>query len=205
MTGLHELLERATTDPVEIDVAGDLRRGHRALNRRRTWWAAGVTGGLVAAGAVGYGVLPLHQTPATSLQPADGPSSTPTPMPYYDVPTPPAGWHVVGERAQYVMITQDGSGVTSVDSGFIGQIVIGLNQGSNHYENQPSVQYDGRTFYVNADPSNTSPDNTATISVRSSDGNWLQIEFPMAHFGVHEMIAYLDGVVVEAGALPSLG
>ena len=41
--------------PIGIDVAADLRRGHRALSRRRTRWAAaGVTGGLVVAGAAGY-------------------------------------------------------------------------------------------------------------------------------------------------------
>jgi hypothetical protein len=103
------------------------------------------------------------------------------------------------------MIPNDGCGVTSIDSGFIGQIVVGLTEGKDHFENQPSVQYDGRTFYVNSDPSDPSADNTATISVRSQDGNWLQIEFPLAHFGVHEMIAYLDGVVVKSGALPALG
>jgi hypothetical protein len=125
--------------------------------------------------------------------------------PFYDVPPPPDGWHVVGQRAQYVMLTRDGSGVTSVDSGFIGQIVVGLAEGRDHFENQPSVPYDGRTFYVNADPGDPSSHNTATISVRNPDGNWLQIEFPMARLGVHEMIAYLDGVVVKSGAAPGLG
>ena len=208
MTGLSELLDQAATDPTEIDVAGDLRRGHRALARRRTRWAAGVTGGLVAAGALAYVDLPLgHHDSVTTLRPADEPSASPTMVtgPYYDVPQPPDGWHVVGQRAQYVMIARDGSGVTSVDSGFIGQIVVMLTEGRDHFEGQPSVQYDGRTFYVNADPSDPSPDNMATISVRDPNGDWLQNQFPVNDFGIHDMIAYLDGVVVKAGAQPGLG
>jgi hypothetical protein len=204
MTELHDLLDRAASGMggVELDVAGDLRRGRRALTRRRTRWATGVTGGLVAAGAVGYVVVPRQQDAVTTVQPADDPTSDPTvvPTPFYDVPTPPAGWHVVGERAQYVMLTRDGSGVTSVDSGFVGQLVILLTQGKESFDNGPSVQYDGRTFYVNE-----RNDDATILSVRTADGDWLQSQYPKDAFSVDDMVAYLDGVVVESGAEPSLG
>ena len=72
MPGLHDLLEDAVTDPVGIDLAGDLRRGRRALNRRRTRWAAGMTGTALAAGAVGYIAIPRGQTTVAVPQPADG-------------------------------------------------------------------------------------------------------------------------------------
>jgi hypothetical protein len=223
MPGLHELLEDAVGDPVAVDLAADLRRGRRALARRRTGWAVGATGFVVAVGVVGYTAIP-HQQDSVTLQPADGgagsdgpsdgpskapsdgPSSgTTTASPFYDVPTPPDGWHVVGERAQYVMLTRDGSGVTSVDTGFIGQIVIGLTDGKEHFESQPSVQHDGRTFYVNAAGEPGPGGEMGTLSVRSVDGNWLQLEFPRADFSVQDMVAYLDGVVVNHGALPAYG
>jgi hypothetical protein len=216
MTELHELLDEAG-GPLQLDatgdITGDLARGRRALRRRRTRWAAGVaTGGLVAAAAVTYAALPEHSAlvvrPATD--PSTAPTATPTPTPaptraFYDVPTPPDGWHVVGQRAQYVMLTRDGSGVTSIDSGFIGQIVIGLTDGKEHFESQPSVQHGGRTFFVNAGQHDTGPVDTATISVRNSDGNWLQAEFPLDRLSVDQMIAYLDGVVVGPGARAALG
>lgn len=208
MTGLRELLDQAATEPYDLDIPGDLRRGHRALTRRRTRWAAGITGSVVAAGALAYAELPLGQTShTTTVRPAGEPGPAPAMVTgqFYDVPQPPSGWHVVGQRAQYVMIARDGSDVTSVDSGFIGQLVVMLAQGREHFENQPSVQYDGRTFYVNADTSDPSPDNTATISVRTADGDWLQAQFPVNDLGIHEMVVYLDGVVVKAGALPGLG
>jgi hypothetical protein len=94
--------------------------------------------------------------------------------------------------------------VTSIDTGFIGQIVISLTDGREHFENQPSVQYDGRTFYVNAS-GDAGPDGMGILSVRSRDGDWLQIQYPRADFTVHEMMAYLDGVVVKDGAQPAFG
>ena len=208
MTGLRDLLEHAATEPGEVDVAGDLRRGRRALRRRRTTWAAGATGGVLAAGAVAYAGLPLrHHDSVTTVRPAAEPSTSPEMLSgqFYDVPQPPSGWHLVGQRAQYVMLTPNGSGVSSIDTGFIGQIVVMLTDGHEHFEGQPSQQYDGRTFYVNADTSDPSPDNMATISVRDPSGDWLQIQFPTADLSIHDMIAYLDGVVVKSGAQPGLG
>jgi hypothetical protein len=204
MTDLHDLLERAVTDlsPVDLDVAGDLRRGHRALTRRRTRWATGVTGGVLAAGALGYAVVPHQQDATATVRPADGPTSAPpvAPAQFYDVPPPPVGWHVVGERPQYVMLTRDGSGVTSVDATFLGQIVIGLTDGKERFDKGPSVRHDGRTFYVNDD--NT---DATILSVRAADGDWLQAQYPNGDLSTGEMIAYLDGVVVKGGALPAFG
>jgi hypothetical protein len=204
MTELHDLLERAADDPriTGLEVTADLRRGRRALTRRRTRWASGVTGGVVAAGVVGYAVVPRHQDAVTTVRPAADPTSDPTvvPMPFYDVPTPPAGWHVVGERAQYVMLTRDGSGVTSVDAGFVGQIVIGLARGKENFDKGPSVEHDGRTFYVNQ-----INDDATILSVRTAQGDWLQSQYPKGAFSVDDMVAYLDGVVVEAAAEPASG
>jgi hypothetical protein len=202
MTDIHDLLGRAVDDPIDVDTTADLRRGRRALNRRRTRMAAGVTGGLVAAVGGGYVALPQHQNTVTTVSPADGPSSVDAVVQttYYEVPQPPAGWHVVGDRAQYVMITRDGSGVTSIDGSFVGQLMILLADGHEKFGTGQSVDYDGRTFYVN-----DVNDDSTILSVRTPGGDWLQAQYPKATFTQHEMIAYLDGVVVGPDAKPALG
>jgi hypothetical protein len=210
MPTLHDLLDEAAGEPSPFDAGADLHRSHRAAARQRMRWAAGVTGCMITAGAVTLAAMPHGSGGVDTAQPRDGGSSGPTipdtsseeiHLRYYDVPQPPAGWHIVGERPQYVMITRDGSGVTTVDSGFVGQVVIMLSPGDKAYDvilNQQSMEYDGRTFYTNG------PDGPGmtTASVRTPDGNWLQIQYPSAAFGFPDMVSYLDGVVVKSGAVP---
>jgi hypothetical protein len=201
MTEIHELLARAVDDPIDIDTTADLRRGRRALTRRRTRIAAGVTGGLVAAGAGGYVALPRHQDAATTVSPADGSSPTDPVVrtTYYDVPQPPAGWHVVGQRAQYVMLSRDAN--RTVDSSFVGQIVVGLTDGHERFDTGSPVQQGGRTVYVN----DGNPGVTI-LSVRTSPGGpWLQAQYPNSDLGLDEMVAFLDGVVVGPDAKPAFG
>jgi hypothetical protein len=203
MTALHDLLDRASGEAIEVDVAADLRRGHRALTRRRQRVAAGVTGGLVAAGVVGYAVVPrAHSTVAQ--RPSDpGPTalspSPPVEPQFFDVPPPPAGWHVVGDTPQYVMIGRDG-GDTKVDSSFVGNLVVMLGDGSEHYGDGSPVHYDDRTFYVNEQN-----DDATILAVRTPDGDWLQLQYPPSEFGVPRMVVYLDGVVSKHGAEQAQG
>jgi hypothetical protein len=200
MSGLSDLLDVAAGEPGAFDVGADLRRGRRAAARRRSHRAVGATACLVAAAAVGVTAWPRGSGGDQVPQVADGPALVH--LQYYDVPTPPSGWHIVGERPQYVMITRDGSGVTSVDSGFVGQIVVMLTSGDPSYDEifkQPSVQYDGRAFYSNGTQGGL---GMTTLSVRTADGSWLQLQYPYADFGQSDMVAYLDAVVVEPGAVP---
>jgi hypothetical protein len=209
MPTLHDLLDEAAGAPRPFDAVADLHRSHRALARKRIRWAAGVSSCVVAAGAVTFAAMPNGSSRVHTLKPAEGGSSGPASsalsdeitMQYYDVPQPPAGWHIVGERPQYVMITRDGSGVTTLDSGFVGQIVIMLSPGDKSYDvilKQQSMEYDGRTFYTNG------PDGPGMtmVSVRTADGNWLQIQYPGSDFSFGDMVTYLDGVVVRDGAVP---
>ncbi|HEY3530966.1 MAG TPA: hypothetical protein VGK78_17610 [Nocardioides sp.] len=204
MTGLQTLLEEAAEHPAEhpagLDVAADLRRGHRALRRRRARWAAlGVTGGLVVAGGATYTALSVHHETTTEIQPTDGPtSSAPLRTTYFDVPTPPPGWHVVGDRPQYVMISRDGSDA-DLDT-FAGQLVVMLSDGKEDYGVGSVEHFDGRTFYVNTE----NADDTI-LAVRADDGNWLQLQYPRTAFEVHTMVVYLDGVRLKPGAQPALG
>jgi hypothetical protein len=100
------------------------------------------------------------------------------------------------------MLTRDGSGVTSIDSGFVGQIVVMLSPGDKAYDviyGQPTREYDGRTFYLNGQDGGS---GSNVVSVRTDDGRWLQVQYPAADLSLDDMIAYLDGVVVKAGAVP---
>jgi hypothetical protein len=210
MPTLHDLLDEAAGEPRPFDARADLHRSHRAAARKRIRWAVGLIGCMVTAGAVTLASMSHGSGGVDTVKPADGGSNGPaTPdtssdeihMQYYDVPRPPPGWHIVGERPQYVMITRDGSGVTTVDAGFVGQVVIMLSPGDKAYDlilHQQSTEYDGRTFYTNG------PDGPGmtTASVRTADGNWLQIQYPSADFSFHDMVTYLAGVVVKNGAVP---
>ena len=210
MPTLHDLLDEAAGQPRPFDAVADLHRSHRVVARRRIRWTAGVSSCVVAVGAVTFAAMPHGSSRVDTVRPAEGgssgPASSDTPsgeihMQYYDVPRPPAGWHIVGERPQYVMITRDGSGVTTIDSGFVGQIVIMLSPGDKAYDSirkQQSMEHDGRTFYTNG------PDGPGmtVVSVRTADGNWLQIQYPGSDFGFRDMVTYLDGVVVKDGAVP---
>ncbi|HEY3529889.1 MAG TPA: hypothetical protein VGK78_12135 [Nocardioides sp.] len=210
MQSLHDLLDEAAGQPRPFDAHADLRRSHRAVARKRTRWAVGVTGCLVTAGAVTLASMPHGSGRVDTLEPGDGGSSGPdrpggdsgeVHLQYYDVPQPPAGWHIVGERPQYVMLTRDGSSVTTVNSGFVGQLVVMLSPGDTAYDltlKQQSMEYDGRTFYTNG---HDGPGMT-TASVRTADGHWLQVQYPASDFSFGEMVTYLDGVVVKAGAVP---
>jgi hypothetical protein len=62
MTELHALLDAAASRPDELDVAADIRRGRRALSRRRhRSLARGALGvAMVTAAAVGGTQLPDH-------------------------------------------------------------------------------------------------------------------------------------------------
>lgn len=205
MTALQDLLDRAAADVPDVEVTADLWRGHRALTRHRQRLAAGVTGGLVAVGAVGYAVVPRGQS-TVAVQPSDpGPvapsssSSTPGDTRFFDVPRPPDGWHVVGDTPTYVMLGRDGSD-TTVDSSFVGQVVVMLGDGAEHYGIGSTLRYDDRTFYVNE-----TNDDATILAVRTPAGDWLQLQFPPSEFAVHGMVVYLDGVVAKHRAERSRG
>ena len=129
MTGLQTLLEGAVDHPIGIDVDGDLRRGHRALSRRRTRWAAtGIAGGLVVAGAAGYAAWPRQD--AVAVKPATGPASTaPIRTVYYDAPPPPVGWHLEGAEPAFLSVIPDGTPSTNIWR-FDGKIVVMFHEAS---------------------------------------------------------------------------
>jgi hypothetical protein len=62
----------------------------------------------------------------------------------------------------------------------------------------PTIDYDGRTFF-----DNESGGPSAQVGYEVSPGRWLVLqEAPALHWTVHQMIAYLDAVVVTPNAVP---
>lgn len=198
MTGLETLLEEAAQYPAEVDVTGDLRRGHRALRRRRTRIAAGLTGGLIALGAVGVSVLPLSTARDHVVQPTVDPGAPLVHTPYYEVPQPPSGWHVEGSRPDFVTLSRDGGANDSNIENFDGKILIQLHAfgPGQWFGFGTTTQYDGRTFYDDqADP------DKAILAVRVAGRGWLRLEYPRSTgFDTQPMIEYLDAVVVLPAA-----
>jgi hypothetical protein len=52
------------------------------------------------------------------------------------------------------------------------------------------LQYDGRTFYVDAQGGSSSTEATAIVSVRERMVTGSRCSTPMTDLGVHEMVAY---------------
>ena len=196
MTGLQTLLEGAVDHPIGIDVDGDLRRGHRALSRRRTRWAAtGIAGGLVVAGAAGYAAWPRQD--AVTVKPATGPTSTaPIRTVYYDAPPPPVGWHLEGAEPAFLSLIPDGTPSTNIWR-FDGKIVVMFHEASGgSFGFGSTTEYHGRTFYDNERNADSS-----ILAVRLEDGRWLQVQYPKG-VGLDRgpMMEFLDGVRVRPGA-----
>jgi hypothetical protein len=209
MSDLKEQLREAAGPRVPFDVSGDLRRGHRALRKRRLAIGVGAASCLIGVSGAAYGMSSVD-SPGQTRHTADGVSSIAPnntvggpELRYFVLPPNPPGWHVVGEHPQYVMVTKDGSGVTSVDSGFVGQLVVMLSDTSQAAAAMPTVAYDGRQFHVNADGP-ASDDDTASISVAAGDDNWLVVQYPESDFSVSEMVGYLDQVQPTAAARSGL-
>jgi hypothetical protein len=208
MSELHDLLDRATADAtgIGVDVESDLRRGHRALTRRRTGWAAGVTGAVVAVGAAGYTALP-QGTHATVVQPAGGstsagPRTDLLHTPYYDVPPAPPGWHLVDGNRFDVVYRKDGDTRTALDADFEQAILVYLQDRSDPVADGPAIDYDGRAFHEWSDGGA----GLESMSVQLDDGDWLRMQYPQsAGFDSADMIAFLDAVVVKEGAHAAVG
>lgn len=201
MTEIHDLLSRAVDEPIPVDAASEMRSGRPALNRRRTRLAAGVTGGLVAASAVGYVALPSRPATVRTVSPLAGPGPTLVQTRYFAFAPAPAGWHVVGAEPSYVMIAPDGS-TPPLESGFEGKVMILLEDKAWPMDHGSQIAFDGRTFYDNEQGGG----ETSILAVQDAGGDWVQVQYPWsAGFDRDAMIAFLDSVVVKPDAVGGQG
>jgi len=196
MSDLQNLLEDAVDHRVDLDVAADLRRGRSALRRRRL----SVGGGIAAAVLVTGGTLSGLVGPS---EPSTAPSHATNANVHagaFEVPPPPDGWSVWRADSSYVLIAPDGTPPPQdpkivVVGGKLGISLVSDAHGSP--KAGPTIDYDGRAFY-----DNESPGSPTQVGYQVSPGRWLVLqEAPALHWTVHQMIAYLDGVVVTPDAV----
>ena len=201
MTEIHDLLQRVVDDPVVVDVAADVRRGRRALTRRRTRLAAGVTGGLVAVSAAGYAALPTRApSHEASVQPMADPGAATVTTDFFAFATPPAGWHLTGADQSHVMISPDGTH-PDFQGGFEGQLIISLEDKSFPMAFGSQIFHNGRTFY-----DNEQNPGVTILSVQADDGDWVQVQYPQqVGLDTPAMVDLLDSVVVKPGAVGARG
>ncbi len=198
MTGLTTLLEDAATHPETVDVAADVRRGHRALHRRRVRVATGLTGGLAVVGVVGTATV-QHLTQTSTVQVADQPSG-PVHTRYFDAPPPPDGWSVAAVGESFLTLARDGAPDPNPQV-FEHKIAVILYSPGQDMSFGSTVRYDGRTFY-----DNERNEGYPILAVQLDDGRWLQLQYPdSVGLEKSQMIAYLDGVVVKPAATGSGG
>ena len=152
MPSLHDLLDEAAGEARPFDIGADLHRGHRAAAPGAAAGQWSRPGCMVGAGAVTIAALPHGGGRVGTLPSADGGSASPVrAIPGLGRGTAEVattfqtatGWHIVGERPQYVMLTRDGSGVTTIDSGFVGQIVVMLSPGGEGLRRHPGSAVTG--------------------------------------------------------------
>jgi hypothetical protein len=191
MTELHDLLESAVARPADLDVLGDIsadvRRGHRALGRRRHRSLAGGAVGvaMVTAVAVAGSQLPDH---ATDPQPGSRPHRS-TPLPHYTLTLPALSGQYAMERV--------GSTVTIVAPGAHvwrkKPLTIDLPHGSRPADADQVVVRDGRRFYVYHAAS-----GGLVVRVRNHQSGWTRLQVPAhVHWTVDRAVRFLAGVQVH--------
>jgi hypothetical protein len=192
MTGLTTLLEDAAAHPGPIDITADIRRGHRALRRRRIRVAGGLTGGLAALAAAGT-VTVEHLASSATVQAAAEPGG-PVHTQYFDAPPPPQGWSVAAAGDSFLTLARDGVPDPHPQL-FEHKIAVMVDAPGEWMGFGSTIRYDGRTFY-----DNERNEGYPILAVKLDDGRWLQLQYPdSAGLDKSQMIAYLDGVVVQPG------
>ena len=206
---LRERLIDLSGMPGSPDPSADLRRGRRALVRRRTRIAAVVSGTGVAAAAA-WSALPGGDAahPAGDLSVASGgkaPATSETPPSpseegeQHDLFTYPAlghGYTEVDDQGPAVQFTRPGQQVKS----FLDSPVLSLEDKSWPMRYGQEVAYRGATFYDNRQEPCT------IVSLQIDTGDWLQMQYPDdSGLSPHEVYDFLLAVQVAPGARGAVG
>lgn len=206
MTDLHDLLDRCVDTPLPGDLAADLRRGHRALHRRRQTWMAGALG--LAAVATGATALQQHTGPhSTELVPADS-GSTASPS------TSPSTGATASATGARLFSPGDVAGPLTVASTdpresrfYPGHVHEGLDRlpyvtlqiaPEGPVAGGQTVTFEGRTFFEDTDAH-----GATVLMVRDSHDLWLRLTTPEAMgWPLDEQLRFLAGsgtVIPEPG------
>lgn len=220
MTDLHDLLDRAAgTDDSTDHLSGDLRRGRRALRRRRTTHTATALAGVAAVGALGYALAPRGPStgnevprPSASGSAPAAESSPPTSTAQLTLVASneqtaafrfgrlPKGWQVWEEDSSFVQITEGGA-----DGGqnWLDDLIVMYEAQALHIGEK--VQHKGRTFWVQHRPHE---DHDAVhVETRPGDpAGGITVQFPQsAGFTDQQMLELAASVEVLPGAVALAG
>jgi hypothetical protein len=213
MTDLRDLLDTAAGEPAAPTpdvVFSDLRRGRRALLRRR-----GVRGGsaLLLAGAavaVGLAVVPNlggdGTTRQTVIAPADSSGNPGVDLVHWDAGTTPKpispalvpeGWTVSGSETALVLSRP---GVTTSPDDFRGKLVAMLAGDS-------TATSDAKAVTVGSGKGTISTEGDITILLwRLADGREMDVQSPSAlHWDTATLVQFAEGLTVSADATASRG
>jgi hypothetical protein len=210
MTDLQTLLERAVDLPADVDVAGDLRRGHRALTRRRRTVLGGSAALLVGAGTAVTTYPHVHQTQVVAADHDDAITAG-----AFQLPSIPDGWEVMAANVSRVVMAPAGTPKQSFDDPkaviqVLGNLLVDYRTFRPPRDSQ-TLEYDGRTFYEVVEPPYPAkgyPKGTPPrqLAVRDASGHWLWLqEATRLRWSWEQMAGYLDGVVVQPDAVPDHG
>ncbi len=199
MTDLQALLERSVDHPAALDPAADVRRGGAALSRRRRRTVAVAVAAVLLVGVAATAYDRSSEAPTTIL-----PADTGTVRAGgFQLPPPPDGWSVQAADDSRVVIAPDGLPKADFDDPdlqlqVMGKLLVHLQRSGLPLRASNHVERDGRAFY-----SYQGGGAATQVGVREPSGAWLILqEAPRLHWTTHQMVDYLDEVVVLAGAVP---
>lgn len=189
--------------PTAEDSAADLRRGHRALSRRRIKRAAlgGAALTLAVGGAFGGIALTSGNEGAPTVQDADNVRLVDyngTQMPGYTVAKVPEGFVLQGSD-QYVLAVARPDDKSSI-SDFQDKIVVTLESSTSDAE-------DSTDTTVNGQPATlvTTPDGATMLEYAYRDFTVVIQMWNTIHLTDEQLVEFAEGVEVTADAKPSVG
>lgn len=205
MNDVIDRLARLTpaTSPTD-DTAADLRRGHRALSRRRIKRAAlgGAALTLAVGGAFGGIALTSGNEGAPTVQAADNVRLVDydgTQMPGYTVAKVPEGFVLQGSD-QYVLAVARPDDTSTIND-FRDKIVVTLESASSPAEGATDTTVNGKPATLV-----TTPDGGATV-LKYTHGDFTVViqMWSSIHLTDEQLVEFAEGVEVTADAKPSVG
>lgn len=206
MNDVIDRLARLTPAPVSAtdDAAADLRRGHRALSRRRIKRAAlgGAALTLAVGGAFGGIALTSGNEGAPTVQAADNVRLVDydgTQVPGFTVAKVPEGFVLQGSDP-YVLAVARPEDKSSV-SDFQDKIVVMLESSSAAPTDPTNTSVSGRPASLV-----TTPDGGATV-LKYTHGDFTVViqMWSTIHLTDEQLVEFAEGVEVTADAKPSQG
>lgn len=191
--------------PDDATVAADVRRGRRALRRRRA--VRSVTGGALALAVAGTAVA-VHADGGSSPEPRDATTDAGVHLVDYTGPqqagftvdTVPAGFVLQGVKPSVLDITKPGD-TSDIDS-FVGKIVVMLQSRDVRFRARGmEVSVNGQTGYIHDEPG-----AATTLEYLDAAGHDVIIQaWDTLGLTDQQLVQLAEGVTVTSDAVAPVG